>query len=649
MGLTLAEKMIATALVEGRMKRGERVGIRADQTLTHDLNGVMAFLALESMSLKKVKPPLCIHYTDHNTLQADFKNPDDHCYLSDVTAMLGVIAARKGGGICHQLHLEHWAVPGQTLIGTDSHTVAAGGIGMLSIGVGGFDGALAMAGEPFYFTVPQIVQVRLNGKLPPFVSAKNIILEVLRRVSVKGGGGKILEYTGPGVRSLNVAERSTITNMGQETGATTSIFPSDENTRQWMRAYRREEKWRALEADLDAVYDAVIEIDLAGLEPLIALPHQPDNVVSVREAAGTKVDQVMMGSCTNASLNDVLAIAHILNGQTVHPNVDAGLYPATRTVIRESIARGAYEKIVAAGVRIFEPVCGGCNGSGFAPPSHGVSLRTTPRNFLGRSGTATAQVYLVAPETAAASAIAGVITDPRDLKLPPPGYKLPELFVDDRSIFVRPPSDSKQIAIRRGPNIRPIPDMPPLPDKTAGVVLLKLGNNITTDQICPAGALYLPIRSNIPELSRHAFKVVDDTLAERARKAGGGIIVGGANFGQGSSREQAVIIPRYLGIQTVIAKDFARLYLANMVNWGLLPLTFVNAEDLDRIEQGDLLSIETAELTAGKACSARNETRGFAFAVLSPLCQADLDAIKVGGKINQVKRKNRQQSFRKAK
>ena len=458
-----------------------------------------------------------------------------------------------------------------------------------------------------------------------------------------------MEYTGPGVRSLNVAERSTITNMGQETGATTSIFPSDENTRQWMRAYRREEKWRALEADLDAVYDAVIEIDLAGLEPLIALPHQPDNVVSVREAAGTKVDQVMMGSCTNASLNDVLAIAHILNGQTVHPNVDAGLYPATRTVIRESIARGAYEKIVAAGVRIFEPVCGGCNGSGFAPPSHGVSLRTTPRNFLGRSGTATAQVYLVAPETAAASAIAGVITDPRDLKLPPPGYKLPELFVDDRSIFVRPPSDSKQIAIRRGPNIRPIPDMPPLPDKTAGVVLLKLGNNITTDQICPAGALYLPIRSNIPELSRHAFKVVDDTLAERARKAGGGIIVGGANFGQGSSREQAVIIPRYLGIQTVIAKDFARLYLANMVNWGLLPLTFVNAEDLDRIEQGDLLSIETAELTAGKACSARNETRGFAFAVLSPLCQADLDAIKVGGKINQVKRKNRQQSFRKAK
>lgn len=571
MGLSIAEKLIASALVAGEMKRGNRIGIRADQTLSHDLNGVMSYLVLEAMGIERVKAEVAVHYMDHNMIQADFKNADDHSYLYDITYKLGVATARKGSGICHMLHLEHWAVPGKTLIGADSHTVAAGGMGMLAIGVGGFDGAMTMAGKPFYFKMPRIVNIRLTGSLSPFVSAKNVNLEVLRRISVKGGVGNILEYSGPGVATLNVAERSTITNMGAETGATTTVFPSDENTRRWMRAYRREDQWAPLAADPDAVYDQVIDIDLSRLEPLIALPHQPDRVVPVREVAGVKVDQVMIGSSTNASLQDVMAVAHSLNGRTIHPEVDAGLYPATRTVLRESMARGAYQKILASGVRMFEAICGGCPGCGFAPQTDGVSLRTTPRNFLGRSGTATARVYLVAPETAAASALTCVITDPRDLNMAPFVYEMPELFLDDRDIFMPPSTEPEKIDIRRGPNIRPIPDMPPLTDLTAGEVLLKLGDDITTDHICPAGALYIPVRSNIPEISKHAFKVVDDTFARRAQEAGDGIIVAGANYAQGSSREQAAMAPRYLGVKAVIARDFARLHLANMVNWGCCP------------------------------------------------------------------------------
>lgn len=508
---------------------------------------------------------------------------------------------------------------------------------MLAIGVGGFDGALTMAGEPLYLTMPKIVKIHLTGRLPALVSAKNVILEVLRRVTIKGGAGKILEYAGPGVGTLNVAERSTIANMGAETGATTSVFPSDEHTRRWLKAHHREEHWIPLAADEGARYDEKLEIDLSGLEPLIALPHQPDNVVPVRQVAGLKVDQVMLGSCTNASLQDLLAIAHVLNGRTVHRDVDAGLYPATRTVVRESIARGAYDRIIASGVRIFEPVCGGCCGSGFAPLSEGVSLRTAPRNFLGRSGTATAKVYLVAPETAAAAALTGVITDPRDLNLPPLPYELPESFLDDRDLFQAPEFDPKNGPVHRGPNQRPIPDMPALPGQISGEVLLKVGDDVSTDHICPAGALYIPIRSNIPELSKHAFKVVDDTFAERARTAGGGFIVAGANYGQGSSREQAVMVPRYLGVKAVIAKSFARLHLTNMVNWGLLPLTFVNGEDLDRIGQGDRLSIDASALEEGRRYCVKNETTGREIAVASPLCQQDLDSIKPGGRLNQVK------------
>ncbi|MFW9804426.1 MAG: aconitate hydratase [Candidatus Thorarchaeota archaeon] len=637
MGLTVTEKLISAALVEGEMKKGQRIGIRADQTLSHDVNGIMSYLILEAMGVEKVKAELSVHYMDHNLIQADFKNADDHSYLYDITSKLGVIASRKGSGICHQLHLEHWGIPGKSLIGADSHTVAAGGIGMLSIGVGGFDGAMTMAGEPFYFRMPEIVNVRLNGKLPPFVSAKNVILEVLRLISVKGGVGKILEYTGPGVATLNVAERSTIANMGAETGATTSVFPSDDNTRRWMRAYHREEQWVALEADADAAYDDTIEIDLSELEPLIALPHQPDKVVPVREAAGLKVDQVMMGSCTNTALNDILSVAHILAGRSIHRNVDAGLYPATRTVLRESVRRGAYEEILAAGVRIFEPCCGACNGCGFAPQTEGLSLRTGPRNFLGRSSTATAQVYLVAPEAAAAAAITGVITDPRDLNLEPFEYEMPDVFIDDRDLFIPPSSEPEKIEIRQGPNIRPIPEMPPLPDSISGEVLLKLGDDITTDHICPAGALYLPIRSNIPEVSKHAFKVVDDTFAKRAQRAGGGIVVAGANYAQGSSREQAAMVPRYLGVKAVITKSFARLHLANMINWGLLPLVFINESDYDKIDQGDRLSFDTTELTEGKQYVVKNETQNVEFPVTPPLSQIDLKAVKAGGVVNQIK------------
>ncbi len=641
MGQTLTEKLIAAALVDGEMKKGQRIGVRADQTLTHDVNGVMAFLALEAMGVENVKPEVAVHYMDHNLLQADFKNADDACYLQDIAARVGVTVSRKGSGICHQLHLEHWGVPGACLIGGDSHSVAAGGLGMLSIGVGGFDSAMAMAGEPFYFTMPDIVNVCLTGSLPPFVSAKNVILEVLRRISVKGGIGKVLEYSGPGVRTLNVAERSTITNMGAETGATTSVFPSDENTRKWLKAYHREDQWSGWAADSDATYDETIVINLSELEPLIALPHQPDNIVPVREAAGTKVDQVMFGSCTNTSLHDVLSIAHFLKNKKVHPDIDAGFYPATQTVLRESVERGAYDTIVKAGVRVFEMFCGGCNGSGFAPQTDGVSLRTTPRNFLGRSGTASAKVYLVAPEAAAASAITGVITDPRDLDIEPYSYQMPDVFKDDRDIFIAPEQRPYNAEIRRGPNLKPIPEMAPLENELSGEVVLKLGNDITTDHICPAGALYLPIRSNIPELANHAFKVVDDTFAERAKQARTSIVVAGTNYGQGSSREQAAMVPRYLGVKAVIAFDFSRLHLANMVNWGLLPLQFQKLEDYQWIDQGDRLVIDTADLREGKQYLVKNQSKQLEFYVVSPLCRIDLDAVKVGGRINLIKNKNR--------
>ena len=640
MGLTLTEKLIQNSLVEGSLERGTRVGIKPNQSLSHDLNVIMTYLALESAGVEKVDIDLAVQYIDHNMIQADFKNDDDHRYILDTTSKLGIITARPGAGICHQLHLEHWGKPGQSLVGGDSHTVAAGGIGMFSVGVGGFDNAMVLAGKPFYFTMPKIVKVILTGELQPFVTAKNVILEMLRRVGVKGGAGKVFEYVGPGVKTLNVAERSTITNMGQETGATTSVFPSDENTLAWLKAYGREEDYLEIRADEDAVYDEVMEINLSELEPLIALPHLPENVVPVREVAGLKVDQVMVGSCTNTALNDILSVAHMLEGRKVHPDVDFGLNPSTRTVIREAIKRDAYDTLVSAGVRILEAVCGGCNGNGFAPKTDGISLRTTPRNFLGRSGTKTAQVYLCSPEVATASAITGVITDPRDLKIEPFKYELPERFVDDRDLFIMPSKNPKEVIVRRGPNINPIPSMKPMEDLTKGEVLLHLGNDVSTDHICPAGANFLPIRSNIPEMSKYAFNVVDETFPSRSITAGGGFLIAGTNYGQGSSREQAAILPRYLGIKAIVAKGYARLHHANLVNWGILPLEFVNDEDYRKIEQGDILSLDTKNLKEGEIYIMQNETKNIKIPVQTSLVQYDLDSIKIGGTINRMKGNN---------
>ena len=638
MGLTITEKILSRALVSGNLVKGSRIGIKADQTLTHDLNGIMSYLVLEAIGLDSKKVELAVQYIDHNMIQADHKNADDHNFILDMTSKLGIITARSGSGICHALHLEHFAAPGKVLIGGDSHTVAAGGIGSFAVGVGGFDNAMAIAGQPFYFTMPKIVRVNLTGRLQPFVSAKNIILELLRIVGVKGGVGKIFEYGGDGVKTLNISKRSTIANMGAETGATTSVFPSDENTRLWLKAFDREKDYIPLDADPDAEYDDVIEIHLDELEPLIALPSQPDNVVKVKEVEGVKLDQVMIGSCTNASLQDILSVANILDGEIVSKDVELGVYPSTKTVLRESFRRGALDKLLEAGARIFEPICGGCNGCGFAPPTDGVSLRTTPRNFKGRSGTKTDKVYLCAPETAAASAITGVITDPRRLNKKPLDFKIPDKFIIDKSIFIIPEKDPKK-KVRKGPNIKPIPEFAEMEDVTRGKVILKLGNDVTTDLICPAGALYLPIRSNIPEMSKHSFKLVDETFYERAKAFGKSIIVAGHNYGQGSSREQAAIIPRYLGITVIMAKSFARLHLANLVNWGILPLIFTNDEDYNSVDRDDLLSVETMNLKAGEPVKVVNLSKGKTMYLSTPLFQEDLDAIKKGGFVNVLKDK----------
>lgn len=615
-------------------KRGSRIGLRAHQTLGHDLNAIFTFLALDQMGIDHVKTELSVQYMDHNMIQADYKNADDHRFLQDMTSKYGVVCARPGSGICHQLHLEYFGVPGKLLIGGDSHTPAQGGLGMLAIGVGGFDAALAMAGKPIYFKMPKIVNVHLTGSLPKDVSAKNIILEVLRRINVKGAVNKVLEYTGPAVKSLNVAQRSTITNMGAETGATSSIFPSDENTRQWMKAYHREKDWIPLSADPDAHYDEEIDINLDDLVPLIALPSSPGKVVPVTEVAGRKIDQVMLGSCTNTALNDLKSIAQDFEHHVVANNVDCSLYPSTRTVIAESIKRGYFNSIVNAGVRIFEPMCGGCNGCGFAPQTHGVSIRTTPRNFPGRSGTKDDQVYLAAPETAVASAITGVITDPRTMNFPDYTYHLPDSFIKPENLFYKP---IKVDHVHYGPNLKPIPKFGKHDSTESGEVLLKLPDNITTDHICPAGALYLPIRSNIPEISKHSFMTIDLTYPDRAKAAHGGFLVAGENYGQGSSREQAAVIPRYLGIKAILAKSFARLHQANLVNWGVIPLVFEHDEDYDAIQQGDQFKIDYQNLKKDKTAVVIDESQKKTFTVKTPLADADVETVLLGGKLNQMR------------
>jgi len=592
MGLTIAQKIIKAHLLSGEMTPGSEVALRIDQTLTQDATGTMAYLEFESMGIDRVRTERSVAYIDHNTLQSGFENADDHRFIQSIAKKHGIYFSRPGNGICHQVHLERFGIPGKTLIGSDSHTPTGGGIGMLAFGAGGLDVAVAMGGGAYYITMPKMIKVNLTGKLRPFVTAKDVSLEILRILSVKGGVGYIIEWGGEGIQTLSVPERATITNMGTELGATTSIFPSDEITRAFLKAEGREADYVALASDPDAEYDRVIDIDLSTLKPLIACPHMPDNVVSVDSLKGTKVNQVCIGSCTNSSLLDMLKVAALLKGKTISPDVSLSISPGSKQVLAMLADCGALTDILASGARLLECACGPCIGMGFSPNSAGVSLRTFNRNFEGRSGTADAKVYLVSPETAVAAALTGEITDPILLG-EMPEIKMPDAFrIDDSAII--PPADAteaKELEILRGPNIKKFPESYPQDDSIRAELVLKVGDNITTDHIMPAGAKILPYRSNIPYLSQYCFGVCDKTFPERAQAAGKSIIVGGANYGQGSSREHAALVPLYLGVRVVITKSFARIHVANLINAGIMPLTFKNAEDYDKVTQGDTLSI----------------------------------------------------------
>ena len=592
MGNTIAEKIIKRHLISGQMVTGQEIALKIDQTLTQDATGTMAYLEFETMGIPQVKTEFSIAYVDHNTLQCGFMNADDHQYLQSVAAKYGVRFSRPGNGICHQLHLERFGKPGKTLIGSDSHTPTGGGLGMLAFGAGGMDVAVAMGGGAYYINMPKMFKVELTGRLRPFVTAKDAALKLLEILSVKGGVGAIIEWGGEGAKTLTVPERATITNMGAELGATTSIFPSDEQTKLFLKAQGREADFVPLESDSDAHYDRVISIDLSALPPLIACPHSPDNVVEVSTLKDTKVDQVCIGSCTNSSLADMLKVAAILKGKTIAPGVNLSVSPGSRQVLSMLAACGALNDILASGARLLECACGPCIGMGFSPNSGGVSLRTFNRNFLGRSGTKDAQVYLVSPETAAASALTGYITDPTTLP-PIPDIRLPERFaIDDSSVLQPlPPAEAAEAVVVRGPNIKPFPKGKPVGDEISAQLVLKVGDNITTDHIMPAGAKVLPYRSNIPKMSEFCFEVCDPDFPARAKAAGSGIILGGSNYGQGSSREHAALVPMYLGIRAVVAKSFARIHVANLINAGILPLTFENEADYDKFTQGDKLTI----------------------------------------------------------
>ena len=592
MGYTIAEKIIKSHLIEGELIQGTEIGIRIDQTLTQDATGTMAYLQLEAMEIDRVKTELSVAYIDHNTLQCGFENADDHRYIQTVAKKHGLRYSRPGNGICHQVHLERFGIPGKTLIGSDSHTPTAGGIGMLGMGAGGLDVAVAMGGGTYYLTMPRMIRVNLTGKLSDYVSSKDVILEVLRILGVKGGVGAIVEYGGEGVKTLSVPERATITNMGAELGATTSIFPSDEVTLAFLRAEGRADCYTPIFADSDATYDEIYEINLSALTPRVACPHSPDNVKSASELAGMKVSQVCIGSCTNSSLRDLLSVAAILKGKTVHPDVSLSISPGSKQVYTMLAECGAMADMISAGARILECACGPCIGMGFSPKSEGVSLRTFNRNFLGRSGTKDAEVYLVSPELAAASAISGVLTDPTVLGKAPE-IKLPEAFKINDNMIELPASidEADKIEIERGPNIKPIPKGVAPADNLLSSIILKVGDNITTDHIMPAGAKILPYRSNVPKLSEFCFTVSDPDFPERAKKMGGGIIIGGSNYGQGSSREHAALVPLYLGVKAVVAKSFARIHLANLINFGIIPMTFKNADDYDKLNLLDNVSI----------------------------------------------------------
>lgn len=635
MGLTLTEKILKAHVVDGEFVKGKEIGIKIDQTLTQDATGTMAYLEYEAMGVPRVKTERSVAYIDHNTLQSGFENADDHRFIGSVAKKHGIYFSRPGNGICHQVHLERFGIPGKTLIGSDSHTPTGGGIGMIAIGAGGLDVAVAMGGGAYYITYPKIVKAELVGKLSPWVSAKDVILEVLRRMSVKGGVGKVIEYCGEGVKSLSVPERATITNMGAELGATTSIFPSDEITKKFLEAQGRGEVWTELKADGDAVYDETITIDLSALKPLAACPHSPDNVKTVEEIGKIKIDQVCIGSCTNSSLLDMLKVAHILKGKTVHPDVSLAIAPGSKQVLNMLAQNGALSVLIDAGARILESACGPCIGMGQSPNSKGISLRTFNRNFEGRSGTKDGQIYLVSPETAAASAIAGVFTDPRELG-DMPEFTLPEKFVINDNMIVPPvpEEDMDSVEILRGPNIKPFPETAPLAEEISCGCSLKVGDNITTDHIMPAGAKILPLRSNIPAISQHCFAVCDEKFPARAKEMGSSVIVGGSNYGQGSSREHAALAPLYLGIKAVLVKSFARIHRANLINAGILPLTFVNESDYDKISQGDELEIKNvrADIESGRQeITVTNKTTGDIIPVLCELTGRTRDIVLAGG------------------
>jgi aconitate hydratase len=638
MAQSLTHKIIREHLIEGEMIPGREIGIKMDQTLTQDSTGTMVYLEFNAMGIPAVKTELSVSYIDHNTLQTGFENADDHRFLQSAAKKYGIHFSRAGNGICHQVHLERFSVPGKTLIGSDSHTPTCGGMGMFAIGAGGLDVASAMAGYPYYFEMPEIVNVRLHNKPAPWVSGKDIILELLRRLTVKGGVGKVIEYTGDGILYLDVPQRATITNMGAELGATSSIFPSDEVAKRYLIAQGRESEYIRLGPDTEAVYDHEIDIYLDRLEPMVALPHMPDRVVRVSEKEGLRIDQVFIGSCTNSSYSDLMRVARILEGKTVHPSVSLVIAPGSRQVMYNLASNGALADLMSAGARILECACGPCVGIGQAPPTGGISLRTSNRNFEGRSGTADAKVYLVSAETAAVSALYGRLTDPRRMECPIT-IKIPDRFeVNDNMIII--PECPRETELIMGPNIKPLPEFEPMKDQIMGEVLIKVGDNITTDHILPAGAKILPLRSNIPAISEYTFEIIDSTFPKRSKETGGGIIVGGENYGQGSSREHAALAPKYLGIKAVIAKSYARIHRQNLINFGIIPLVFADKDEYRNIEQGDNLEINNIlSLFREDELVVENITKVEKYHVKHNLFGRQMDILFEGGLLQYVKNK----------
>ena len=636
MGRNLVEKILETHLVSGRLTLDEDIAISVDQTLTQDATGTMACLQFEALGIPRARTKFSISYVDHNILQTGFENADDHRFLQTFTAKYGIFFSKPGNGICHQVQLERFAKPGQVLLGSDSHTPNAGAMGMIAIGVGGLDVALAMAGEPYYLKMPQVVLVNLKGKLPPWVASKDIMLELLRRLSVRGGVGKIFEFGGRGVKSLSIPERATIANLGAELGTTTTIFPSDERTLEFLKAQGRRKDWAPLEPDKDAEYDQVIEVDVSELEPLVAQPSSPDRVCPVREVAGKEVKQVCIGSCNNSSYLDLMIVAKILKGKKIHPDVSLTITPGSRQVFEMIAQDGALADLIGAGARILESACGPCIGMGQAPPSGAVSIRTMNRNFPGRSGTPEDQVYLASPYVAVASALKGAIADPRKLGLKPPRVPMPPKFLIDDSLILSPSSKPQKVVIERGPNIKPLPLRGSLEDFMKGSVILKVGENISTDDILPAGAKVLPLRSNIPAISEHLFERIDARFVKRAKQLEGGFVVGGENYGQGSSREHAALAPMYLGIKAVLTKSYARIHRSNLINFGILPLTFKDPDEFSRIQQGDTLRITGLRkgLRAGDFLTIENETQKRFFEALHGLNPREIEILLAGGLLN---------------